>query len=135
MICNTMVRLLVPGNVCQHCGRLTRRRKLCWSCSQKRSVRLAHTPTCRHTGHGLNARGKLPDQPTDAVPGSEDKLRVLEQRAARGERLDHPDDYRPGIHAELPEDMLDHLLHQPDHSARGRQNNLRMPRVFRVEHQ
>lgn len=45
------------------------------------------------TGHG---RGKCdrpaPKTPTDAEPGSEAKVRVLEQRAAADVGLWHPDD-------------------------------------------
>lgn len=34
----------------------------------------------------------LPEEPTTAAPGSEEKLRVLEQRAAKRQQLHHPDD-------------------------------------------
>jgi hypothetical protein len=36
----------------------------------------------------------LPAEPTDALPGSEEKIRVLAQRAERGEQLWHPLDRR-----------------------------------------
>lgn len=34
----------------------------------------------------------MPGEPTDALPGSEQKIRVLIERAARREQLFHPDD-------------------------------------------
>jgi hypothetical protein len=52
-------------------------------------------------GLGLGGGARpLPAAPTSAVPGSPEKLTVLEQRAESGENLWHPDDYteptRPG---------------------------------------
>jgi hypothetical protein len=38
------------------------------------------------------ARGALPETPTGALPGSEERLRVLEERAAAGLALFHPRD-------------------------------------------
>jgi hypothetical protein len=38
----------------------------------------------------------LPGEPIDAVPGSPDKVRILTERASRGEPLFHPGD-TPGI--------------------------------------
>ena len=38
----------------------------------------------------------LPGQPTDALPGTEEKIRILTERASRGEALFHPKD-RPGV--------------------------------------
>jgi hypothetical protein len=45
----------------------------------------------------LDLPGVLPGEPVDAVPGSPEKIRVLTERAGRGEQLFHPDD-TPGIH-------------------------------------
>ena len=36
----------------------------------------------------------LPDAPTDAQPGSEEKIRILTERAAAGTQLFHPQDNR-----------------------------------------
>lgn len=35
---------------------------------------------------------RLPARPTKSLPGTAAKLRILRRRAARGERLFHPDD-------------------------------------------
>jgi hypothetical protein len=39
---------------------------------------------------------RLPASPTDAVPGSSEKIAVMEERAARGEAIFHPDDLTGG---------------------------------------
>lgn len=39
-----------------------------------------------------NAPGRLPARPTDALPGTPEKLAVMHERAKRGETLFHPDD-------------------------------------------
>lgn len=59
---------------CQLCGsnRLTMYMKLCYSCFNT-------VPT------------KLPE-PTDAIPGSEEKIKVLKQRAENNQLLWHPGD-------------------------------------------
>lgn len=36
--------------------------------------------------------GRLPQEPTTALPGTPDKVAVMAERAARGETLFHPDD-------------------------------------------
>jgi hypothetical protein len=47
----------------------------------------------RRLGHGLGVSGHaLPDAPTDAPPGSPEKVAELERRAAAGVRLWHPAD-------------------------------------------
>jgi hypothetical protein len=40
----------------------------------------------------FNGRTARPADPTEAAPGSEDKIRVLMERASRGQSLWHPDD-------------------------------------------
>jgi hypothetical protein len=42
---------------------------------------------------------KLPDRPTGAPPGSEEKIRIMMERANRGEQLFHPDDGTLAAHA------------------------------------
>lgn len=37
-------------------------------------------------------QAKRPQEPTEALPGSADKVRVMEERAKRGESLFHPED-------------------------------------------
>jgi hypothetical protein len=80
--------------LCQHCDRnpVTRSRGLCWSCFYSPGVRERYPPTL-HTRHGLGrARKRLPCEPTDALPGSPEKIRVLMERAARGQELFHEED-------------------------------------------
>lgn len=66
---------------------------------------------------------KLPKEPTDAMPGTEEKVRVLEERAKNNEPLWHPDDAgMDPLREELNEinielvyifDKTDHLLDFP----------------------
>ncbi len=80
------------------CGRLAERQRggLCRRCSRDPAVR-ARFPASVHArrGAGLGCRGyRLPDAPTAARPGSPAKVAVLEERAAQGVALWHPDDAR-----------------------------------------
>jgi hypothetical protein len=85
------------GMLCRHCGvcSVSRPRGLCWSCYYAPGIRerypakyvLSATPD----GHGRSA---LPETPTRAVPGSEEKIEVLGQRARRRLELWHPGDAR-----------------------------------------
>jgi hypothetical protein len=86
--------------VCRHCARCaaTRPRGLCWACFNDPAVRVLYPthPTLGRTGVGLSsARSReLPAEPTAAPPGTDDKMAVLEQRAAEGVCLWHPADAR-----------------------------------------
>jgi hypothetical protein len=86
--------------VCQHCGVRKAdkaRRGLCWACGQSPEIRARYAPVSYHGRRSAVpavARGALPETPTGALPGSEERLRVLEERAARGENLNHPADAR-----------------------------------------
>lgn len=81
--------------VCIHCRtrKPARARGLCHRCYFTPHVRALYQPTCppRHLPSpvGQNAPTKVPT-PTSARPGSAEKIRVLEERAARGEQLWHP---------------------------------------------
>lgn len=80
--------------LCRHCDRniATRSRGLCWSCYYSPGVRERYPPTERsHRGLGTGRR-RLPCEPTDAIPGTPEKIRVLMDRAARGQELFHDDD-------------------------------------------
>jgi hypothetical protein len=84
---------------CRHCQRpeakVNRPRGLCWHCYYKPGVRDLYPSTSKHGQRGVggdNHRRPLPQEPTQAQCGSEGKIRVLEERAARGEQLWHPDD-------------------------------------------
>jgi hypothetical protein len=83
------------GKPCRHCGaeNVNRPRGLCWSCYYTPGVRQLYPSAARPHGHGVtrphDAR-PLPDHPTTALPGSPEKIAVLEQRAALGVALWHP---------------------------------------------
>lgn len=86
-----------PWTICRHCNRkkVNRPRGLCWSCYYTLGVRELYPSTSKYAYRGVgNLTGvrMLPTKPTDALPGSEEKVRVLEQRAAAGVVLWHPDD-------------------------------------------
>ncbi len=85
--------------LCRHChtGKVNRPRGLCWDCFRKPAVRGLYPPS--DTGKGRrgvlgNNRFKLPNSPTNAEPGSAEKLAVMAQRALDGVSLFHPDDLR-----------------------------------------
>jgi hypothetical protein len=100
-----------PGRLpCRHCHarQVGRPRGLCWDCFFTPGVRELYPPTDKSSRRGVgNVRGAapLPAEPTSTLPGTEEKVRVLEQRAARGEELWHPLDSRdaPDLPAELQE--------------------------------
>lgn len=79
--------------VCRHCGKFknVRNRGLCWSCyygtPEVRGLYESGHPSARR-GHG--SADREPAEPTTALPGSAEKITVLERRAANGERLWHP---------------------------------------------
>ena len=80
--------------LCRHCDRnpVTRSRGLCWSCFYSPGVRERYPPDSK-TNRGLGmSRKRLACKPTDAIPGSPEKIRVLMERVARGEELFHEDD-------------------------------------------
>lgn len=83
--------------MCRHCQRLPNRcRGLCWVCYHRPEIRQHYPlPPNRQTrcGHGsANRRAVLPPTPTDALPGSEEKIQILAERARLGQQLFHPDD-------------------------------------------
>lgn len=83
--------------LCRHCGRVpvNRPRGLCWSCYYKPGIREQYPSTSKFGRRGVghsNRRCPLPAAPTSALPGSPEKVAILEQRASRGESLWHPND-------------------------------------------
>jgi hypothetical protein len=90
---------------CRHCRQCqpNRARGLCWRCHRDPAVRALYPPSAarqaRRSRPDQCGGYALPGQPTDAVPGSEEKIRVLAERAAQGVCLWHPLDatrgYRP----------------------------------------
>jgi hypothetical protein len=80
--------------LCRNCDRnqVTRSRGLCWSCFYAPGVRERYPPADkRRCGLGTG-RKRMPCAPTDAIPGSPEKIRVLMDRAARGQELFHEHD-------------------------------------------
>lgn len=83
--------------MCRHCNRVpsNRPRGLCWSCYYTPGVRDLYPSTSKFARRGVcdfNGKIKPPSGPTSAMPGTEEKVAILEQRAARGEGLWHPAD-------------------------------------------
>ena len=82
---------------CRHCHSApsSRPRGLCWSCYYKVGIRDLYPSTSKFARHGIddfNGTVRLPDLPTDAPPGSPEKVAVLERRARLRQGLWHPDD-------------------------------------------
>jgi len=83
--------------LCRHCQQspVHRPRGLCWSCYYAPGVRALYPSTSKFARRGV-ANGfiaaPLPQFPTSALPGSEAKMLILEQRAALRQELFHPDD-------------------------------------------
>lgn len=102
---------------CVHCDGTVPRtdriiRGLCASCYRCKDVRDRYPRLGQRQGviveYGVglgNYERVLPPNPTTALPGSEEKLRVLIQRAENEHILWHPDD--PVLHHEV---MVDTLL-------------------------
>ena len=80
--------------LCRHCQKVksNRPRGLCWSCYYTPGVRDLYPSTSKFARRGVadfNGRAKMPE-PTDALPGTQEKVRVLEERARLGQQLWHP---------------------------------------------
>jgi len=68
---------------------------LCWSCYYKPGVREQYPPVSKygHRGEGNFYRdAPLPAFPTDALPGTPEKIAVLAERVHLKQSLWHPDD-------------------------------------------
>src|SRR5262245_284257 len=83
--------------MCRHCKRVrsNRPRGLCWSCYYTPGVRELYPSTSKFARRGVddfNGRAALPAAPTQAPPGSPEKVAVLEERARLRQSLWHPDD-------------------------------------------
>lgn len=83
--------------LCQHCQRnpICRPRRLCWNCYYKPGVRERYPSTSKFGRRGVgnfNGNAPLPAFPTQALPGTPDKLLVLAERAERKQCLWHPED-------------------------------------------
>ena len=82
--------------LCRHCQRTrsNRPRGLCWSCYYTAGVRDLYPSTSKFARRGVgdfNGRGALP-LATRALPGSPEKMAILEERARQKQELWHPAD-------------------------------------------
>ena len=88
--------------VCRHCGRREagRPRGLCWTCYQTLDIRTRYSSTSKFGRRGVldfYGTAELPESPTRALPGSAEKVSILQQRASRRQTLWHPEDAPFGI--------------------------------------
>jgi len=88
--------------ICRHCGRakVNRPRGLCWSCYYAPGVRDRYPSTSKFARRGegnFNGNPDLPPTPTDARPGSPEKIAILAERARMKQSLWHPDDADYGV--------------------------------------
>jgi len=87
----------VDRGICRHCHckPVARPRGLCWPCYYRPGVRECYPSVSKFARHGLgtgNRRPAPPAQPTTALPGSQEKLEVLQQRAGLRQELWHSGD-------------------------------------------
>lgn len=98
----------VPDEVrpCLECERPagTRRRGLCRKCYGIPHVRAMYRSISTGGNRALVAAGEdgerrppLADGPTSALPGSDEKIRVMRKRLAAGRHLHHPQDARRAL--------------------------------------
>jgi hypothetical protein len=91
---------------CRHCHRIpaNRPRGLCWTCYYTPGIRARYPSTSKFAHRGLDDFNGAPSAapfPTRALPGSPEKIHVLQERAQCGLALWHPDDGpggRPALH-------------------------------------
>ncbi len=81
--------------LCRHCRRVppNRPRGLCWACYYTPGVREKYPSTSKFARRGVddfNGRAELAPVPTRALPGSLEKVAVLERRARLHQALWHP---------------------------------------------
>lgn len=85
--------------ICRNCtkSKVNRPRGLCWSCYYTPGVKERFPSTSKYARRGVgnfSGNAPLPPAPTTAVPGTPEKLAVLEQRAKMKLSLFHPADAR-----------------------------------------
>lgn len=87
---------MVALRLCIHCGQrpANRPRRLCWGCYYTPGVKDQYQPVSVNGRRGVAGEAPLmpADSPTDALPGTEEKIEVLMRRAALGQALYHPMD-------------------------------------------
>jgi hypothetical protein len=99
-------RKVVVG--CRHCGRtpVNRPRGLCWTCYYTPAVRERYPSESKFGRRGIDdfcGKGLMPPAPTRAMPGTPEKVAILEERARLRQALWHPQD------AHFESDMDGHL--------------------------
>jgi hypothetical protein len=83
---------------CRHCGQneATRPKGLCWGCYYDPTVKALYPTTSKYANQGIwagvNRESSPPLRPTDALPGSGEKVDEMVARVARGESAFHPQD-------------------------------------------
>ena len=82
---------------CRHCQRaaISRPRQLCWTCYYTPGIRERYPSTSKYGRRGegnFYGRVPLPPFPTQAPPGSPEKIALLSQRAQQRTELFHPND-------------------------------------------
>jgi hypothetical protein len=83
--------------LCRHCGRVkaNRPRGLCWSCYYQPGLRERYPSTSKFAHRGVDdyvGWAVEPPEPTNALPGSPEKVAIMERRARLGLALWHPKD-------------------------------------------
>jgi hypothetical protein len=87
-------------DTCRHCSKskVSRPRGLCWGCYYTPGVKeLYPIPSDKLTRRGLGIHyGDLPCPPaaTDTLPGTPERVAVLEERMRLGYAIRHPEDRR-----------------------------------------
>jgi len=86
----------LKAGVCLHCKARPgdKCRGLCFKCWNDDGIRASHPPDAKYAAKlpAVKRPGVRMPAPTDARPGSAEKIAVLMGRVARGERLFHPRD-------------------------------------------
>ena len=86
--------------MCRHCQKKNsnRPRGLCGTCYHAPGVRDLYPSTSKFARRGVtdfNGRSSLPTEATEAMPGSEEKILILIERAQLSQSLWHPEDRMP----------------------------------------
>jgi hypothetical protein len=89
----------IKQTICGHCkkNRVNRPRGLCWSCYYRPGVKELFPSTSKYARRGIGnftGNAPLPTFATSALPGSEEKIALLSERARLKQSLWHPQDMR-----------------------------------------
>jgi hypothetical protein len=92
--------------LCRHCQNapVSRPRKLCWNCYYTPAVRALYPSTSKFGRRGpgnFYGLAPMPPFPTQAMPGSPEKIALLTQRAQQRQQLFHPADAGCEMYAPL----------------------------------